>query len=110
MADGGLATTERVLTLLGLLQQRRGWTGPELAERLDVTTRTVRRDVERLRILGYPVLADQGVGGGYRLAPGQVLPPLLLDDEEAVATAVGERLATDGEIRARIDGLSFGIS
>lgn len=81
-------TTERVLTLLGLLQQRPVWTGPELAERLGVTPRTVRRDVERLRTLGYPVHASQGVGGGYQLGPGQDLPPLLLDDEEAIATAV----------------------
>jgi predicted DNA-binding transcriptional regulator YafY len=83
-----LGTTERVLTLLGLLQRRQVWTGPELADRLGVTTRTVRRDVERLRVLGYPVHAGQGVGGGYQLGRGQVLPPLLLDDEEAVATAV----------------------
>lgn len=81
-------TTERVLTLLGLLQQRRVWTGPELAERLGVTPRTVRRDVERLRTLGYPVQASQGVGGGYQLGPGKDLPPLLLDDQEAIATAV----------------------
>ncbi|TXS14026.1 YafY family transcriptional regulator [Streptomyces sp. adm13(2018)] len=83
-----LGTTERVLTLLGLLQRRRAWSGPELAERLGVTPRTVRRDVERLRTLGYPVHAGQGVGGGYRLGRGQDLPPLLLDDEEATATAV----------------------
>ncbi|MER7408097.1 WYL domain-containing protein [Streptomyces sp. NPDC000070] len=81
-------TTERVLTLLGLLQQRQVWTGPELAGRLGVTVRTVRRDVERLRALGYPVHAGHGVGGGYRLGPGRDLPPLLLDDEEATATAV----------------------
>ncbi|AWS42691.1 YafY family protein [Streptosporangium sp. 'caverna'] len=81
-------TTERVLTLLGLLQQRQVWTGPELADRLGVTPRTVRRDVERLRTLGYLVHASQGVGGGYQLGPGQDLPPLLLDDEEAIATAV----------------------
>ncbi|MET7300573.1 YafY family protein [Embleya sp. NPDC005575] len=81
-------TTERVLTLLGLLQQRRAWTGPELADRLGVTARTVRRDVERLRTLGYPVHADPGVGGGYRLGAGTDLPPLLLDDEEAIATVV----------------------
>jgi predicted DNA-binding transcriptional regulator YafY len=81
-------TTERVLNLLGLLQRRHVWTGPELAAQLGVTARTVRRDVERLRTLGYPVLASQGVGGGYQLGPGQDLPPLLLDDEEAIATAV----------------------
>ncbi|GAA2736343.1 YafY family protein [Actinocorallia aurantiaca] len=75
-----------MLTLLGLLQQRQVWTGPELADRLGVTPRTVRRDVERLRSLGYPVHAGQGVGGGYRLGAGQDLPPLLLDDEEAIAT------------------------
>jgi biotin operon repressor len=63
-------TTERVLTLLGLLQQRHVWTGPELADRLGVTSRTVRRDVERLRTLGYQVHASQGVGGGYQLGPG----------------------------------------
>jgi predicted DNA-binding transcriptional regulator YafY len=80
-------TAERVLALLGLLQQRQLSTGPELAERLGVTTRTVRRDVERLRTLGYPVNADLGAGGGYRLGAGQELPPLLLDDEEAIATA-----------------------
>ncbi|MFI5774605.1 helix-turn-helix transcriptional regulator [Streptomyces sp. NPDC051658] len=89
-------TTERVLTLLGLLQQRQVWTGPELAERLGVTPRTVRRDVERLRTLGYPVHAGQGVGGGYRLGPGQELPPLLLDDEEAIATAVSLLVGAGG--------------
>ncbi|QWF80238.1 helix-turn-helix transcriptional regulator [Amycolatopsis sp. CA-230715] len=81
-------SAERVLTLLGLLQQRQVWTGPELAGRLGVTPRTVRRDVERLRTLGYPVHASQGVGGGYQLGAGQDLPPLLLDDEEAIATTV----------------------
>ncbi|MBF6089789.1 helix-turn-helix transcriptional regulator [Nocardia cyriacigeorgica] len=80
------STTERVLALLGLLQQRPLWTGPELARRLGVTPRMVRRDVERLRALGYPVHAGQGVGGGYRLGPGRGLPPLLFDDEEAIAT------------------------
>ncbi|WP_439951776.1 helix-turn-helix transcriptional regulator [Nocardia harenae] len=81
-------TTERVLTLLGLLQQRRVWTGDELADRLGVTPRTVRRDVERLRGIGYPVRAEHGIGGGYQLEPGRELPPLLFDDEEAIATAV----------------------
>ncbi|GGS71137.1 DeoR family transcriptional regulator [Planobispora rosea] len=91
-------TTERVLTLLGLLQQRRVWTGPELAGRLGVTPRTVRRDVERLRTLGYQVLASQGVGGGYQLAPGQDLPPLLLDDEEAIATSVSLLAGAGGAV------------
>ncbi|WP_022916311.1 helix-turn-helix transcriptional regulator [Ruania albidiflava] len=81
-------TTERVLGLLGRLQQRQVWTGPELARRLGVTTRTVRRDVDRLRALGYAVEASQGVGGGYRLRAGQEVPPLLLDDAEAIAIAV----------------------
>ncbi|MEU0954215.1 WYL domain-containing protein [Streptomyces niveus] len=91
-------TTERVLTLLGLLQQRQVWTGPELAGRLGVTTRTVRRDVERLRVLGYPVRAGQGVGGGYQLGAGQELPPLLLDDEEAIATAVSLLVGAGGAV------------
>ncbi|MDQ6935659.1 MAG: YafY family transcriptional regulator [Actinomycetota bacterium] len=91
-------TTERVLRLLGLLQTSATWTGPELARRLDVTTRTIRRDVERLRRLGYPVNAVQGVTGGYRLGAGRALPPLLLDDEEAVAMAVSLRLAAGGTV------------
>jgi predicted DNA-binding transcriptional regulator YafY len=91
-------TTERVLHLLGLLQQRPVWTGPELAERLGVTTRSIRRDVERLRALGYPVQAAQGVGGGYQLGRGKGLPPLLLDDAEAVAVAVSLRLAAGGTV------------
>jgi predicted DNA-binding transcriptional regulator YafY len=96
VVTGELGTTERVLTLLGLLQQRQVWTGPELAERLGITPRTVRRDVDRLRALGYPVQAAQGVGGGYRLGPGQDLPPLLLDDEEAIATAVALLVSASG--------------
>jgi predicted DNA-binding transcriptional regulator YafY len=79
----------RVLRLLSLLQSRRYWSGGELAGRLDVSARTLRRDVERLRDLGYPVEARRGVDGGYQLAAGAVLPPLLLDDEEAVAIGVG---------------------
>jgi predicted DNA-binding transcriptional regulator YafY len=94
--EGG--TTERVLRLLGLLQQRPVWTGPELAARLGVTTRSIRRDIERLRSLGYPVNATQGVGGGYQLGAGRALPPLLLDDEEAIATAVSLRLAAGGTV------------
>ena len=91
-------TTERVLRLLGLLQQRPVWTGTELAGRLGVTTRSFRRDVERLRRLGYPVDATQGAGGGYRLGAGRALPPLLLDDDEAIATAVSLRLAAGGTV------------
>jgi len=84
-----LETSARLLTLLSLLQARRDWTGPELAERLEVGVRTVRRDVDRLRRLGYPVQSTPGVAGGYRLGAGASLPPLLLDEEEAVAVAVG---------------------
>ncbi|RDI42638.1 helix-turn-helix transcriptional regulator [Nocardia mexicana] len=81
----------RLLHLLSLLQSPREWTGVELAERLRVTARTIRRDIERLRELGYPVHATQGNIGGYRLVAGAALPPLVLDDEEAVAIAVGLR-------------------
>lgn len=91
-------TTGRVLQLLGLLQSRRVWTGDELAERLAVTTRSVRRDVERLRELGYPVRASKGHGGGYQLGAGAALPPLLLDADEAVAMAVCLRLAAGGSV------------
>ena len=93
-----LETSARLLRLLSLLQQRRDWSGPQLAERLDVTVRTVRRDVERLRDLGYPVHATTGNAGGYRLGAGAVMPPLLLDDEEAVAVAVGLRTAAGGTV------------
>ncbi|MEV6227503.1 YafY family protein [Saccharopolyspora shandongensis] len=82
-------TSSRALRLLSLLQTHRHWPGTELAERLAVSERTLRRDVDRLRELGYPVRASRGTDGGYQLAPGAVLPPLLLDDEEAVALAVG---------------------
>jgi predicted DNA-binding transcriptional regulator YafY len=91
-------TSERLLKLLSLLQARPDWTGPELAERLQVSGRTIRNDVERLRRLGYPVHASPGVGGGYRLGAGAALPPLLLDDEEAVAVAVGLRTAAGGAV------------
>src|SRR4051795_6457852 len=86
-------TTERVLRLLSLLQRRTSWTAAELASELRVTDRSIRRDVERLRALGYPVHATAGVGGGYQLGAGTRLPPLLLDDEEAIATAVSLLLA-----------------
>ena len=91
-------TTERVLRLLALLQRRPSWTAAALAAELRVTDRSVRRDVERLRALGYPVHAVAGVGGGYQLGAGSRLPPLLLDDEEAIATAVSLRLASGGTV------------
>lgn len=94
MAD----STARTLALLSLLQTHRHWSGPELAERLDVSERTVRRDVDRLRVLGYPVDATPGIAGGYRLAAGSHLPPLLFDDDEAVALAVGLRAAAGASI------------
>jgi predicted DNA-binding transcriptional regulator YafY len=93
-----LPTPARLLRLLALLQAQRDWTGPQLAERLEVTTRTVRNDVERLRSLGYPVHSTLGVTGGYRLGAGAALPPLLLDDDEAVAVAVGLRTAAGGSV------------
>ncbi len=88
----------RVLQLLSLLQTHRFWPGAELADRLDVSARTLRRDVERLRRLGYPVDATPGVAGGYRMAAGSHMPPLLLDDQEAVAIAVGLRAAAGASV------------
>ncbi len=93
-----LETSARLLRMLSLLQSRRDWTSAELASRLEVTTRTIRNDVDRLRRLGYPVEARPGVAGGYQLGAGGTLPPLLLDDEEAVATAIGLRTAASGSI------------
>lgn len=86
-------TAERLLKLLGLLEGRIDWTAEELAGRLEVTTRTIRRDIARLRELGYPVEAVAGPGGGYRLGAGGKLPPLLLDDDEALAVALGLRVS-----------------
>src|ERR671937_1990057 len=94
MAD----TSSRMLRLLSLLQTHRFWPGPELAERLEVSARTLRRDVDRLRDLGYPVEAQRGVDGGYQLAAGAAMPPLVLDNEEAVALAIGLRAAAQGAV------------
>jgi predicted DNA-binding transcriptional regulator YafY len=91
-------TSSRTLRLLSLLQTHRYWPGAELAGRLGVSVRTLRRDVDRLRELGYPVSAHRGVDGGYQLAPGAALPPLVVDDEEAVALAIGLRAAAQGPI------------
>ncbi|MEO3868986.1 YafY family protein [Nonomuraea sp. B12E4] len=93
-----LGTSARLLKLLSLLQAHREWSGPELSARLGVSTRTIRNDVERLRSLGYPVHATPGVAGGYRLGAGAALPPLLLDDDEAVAVAVGLGRAAGGGV------------
>src|SRR3954454_314620 len=95
---GMLETSARLLALLSLLQQRREWSGPELAGRLEVGPRTIRRDVGKLRGLGYPIEAAPGIAGGYRLAAGAEMPPLLLDDAEAIAVAVGLRSAASGSI------------
>ena len=93
-----LDTSARLLRLLSLFQARRYWAGAELSERLKVTPRTLRRDVDRLRSLGYPVNSTSGAAGGYQLGAGATLPPLLLDDEEAVAVAVGLRTAASGTV------------
>lgn len=93
-----LSTSARLLRVLTLLESRREWSGAELAERLEVSTRTIRYDMVRLRALGYPVEAASGVAGGYRLASGSALPPLVLDDDEAVAVAVALRSSTGGGI------------
>ncbi len=93
-----MGTSSRLLRLLSLLQTPRDWTGAELATRLEVSPRTIRNDIERLRALGYPVHATRGSIGGYRLEAGASMPPLLLDDEEAVAVAIGLRTATGGAV------------
>jgi predicted DNA-binding transcriptional regulator YafY len=101
MRLGMTTTSGRLLQLLSLLQARRDWTGAELAERLGVAGRTIRRDVDRLRELGYPVDSLSGPAGGYRLRAGTAIPPLLVDDEEAIAIAVGLRTAA----RASVTGI-----
>ncbi len=93
-----MTTAGRLLQLLALLQTPRDWTGTELAARLEVSTRTIRKDVERLRDLGYPVAGLPGATGGYRLRPGAQLPPLLLDDDEVVAVTLGLHAAAAGSL------------
>src|SRR3954467_8777342 len=93
-----MSTSHRLLRLLSLLQTPRDWTGAELASRLEVSPRTIRNDIERLRTLGYPVHATRGAVGGYRLEAGASMPPLLLEDDEAVAVAIGLRTATGGAV------------
>jgi len=94
-------TSSRLLEMLSLLQARRDWPGNDLADRLEVSNRTIRRDIERLRRLGYPVESLTGPAGGYRLRAGSAMPPLLVDDEEAIAIAVGLRTAA----RASVAGI-----
>lgn len=93
-----LETSARLLRLLSLFQGRRYWSGADLAGRLEVTSRTLRRDVDKLRTLGYPIHSTSGMEGGYQLGAGTEMPPLLLDDEEAVAVALGLRYAATGSI------------
>ena len=93
-----LETSARLLALLNLLQMRREWSGGELADRLQITTRTVRRDVEKLRELGYPVDASTGINGGYRLGARAEMPPLLLDDNEVLAVALGLNAISTGSV------------
>jgi predicted DNA-binding transcriptional regulator YafY len=93
-----LETSARLLRLLSLFQGRRYWSGAELAERLEITPRTLRRDVDKLRSLGYPVHSAAGAEGGYQMGAGTTMPPLLLDDEEAVAVSLGLRLAAGGNV------------
>ncbi len=91
-------TSTRTLRLLSLLQARRHWPGAELAGRLQISPRTLRRDIDRLRELGYPIQAQRGADGGYQLAAGTALPPLMIDDEEAVALALGLQAAAQGAV------------
>jgi len=93
-----LSSSSRLLRVLSLLQTRSHWAGPELAERLAVHPRTLRRDIDRLRQLGYPIHASSGVAGGYAFRAGQTLPPLLLDDEEALAVAIALQIAAAGTV------------
>ncbi len=102
-----LPTSTRLLRLLTLLQSRRHWSGRDLSERLEIDQRTVRRDVERLRELGYPVQAFSGHGGGYQLGAGSSVPPVLLTDDEAVAVAVALRAAA-GSV-AKMEETSIGL-
>jgi predicted DNA-binding transcriptional regulator YafY len=102
-----LDTSTRLLRLLSVLQARRFWAGAELAERLEITTRTLRRDIDRLRSLGYVIDSTSGPGGGYELGKGSHLPPLLLDDDEAVAVTVALRTLADGV--ARLGDTALGV-
>lgn len=99
-----LSSSSRLLRVLSLLQTRSHWAGQDLAERLEVHPRTVRRDIDRLRQLGYPIHASSGVAGGYAFRAGQSLPPLLLDDEEALAVAIALQIAAAGTVSGVEEG------
>src|SRR5438309_9456096 len=105
-----LETSARLLRLLSLVQAQRYWSGVDLSHRLKVTGRTLRRDVDRLRSLGYPVHSTSGVAGGYQLGAGATLPPLLLDDDEAVAVALGLRTSATGRRLRHRRGLGPGFA
>src|SRR5690625_3150381 len=98
MISGMASTSSRMLTLLSLLQSQRFWSGHKLQERLEVSPRTLRRDIERLRDLGYTVESTRGAGGGYRLTSGETVPPLLIDTDDATVIAIGLRLVSASAI------------
>jgi predicted DNA-binding transcriptional regulator YafY len=98
MLEQMLETSARLLRLLSLFQGRRYWSGADLSARLEVTARTLRRDVDKLRSLGYPIHSTSGIEGGYQLGAGSTMPPLLLDDEEAIAVVLGLRCAAGGAV------------
>src|SRR5947199_4775676 len=102
-----LETSSRLLRLLSLFQGRRYWSGADLAARLEITSRTVRRDVDKLRSLGYPIHSTSGTEGGYQLGAGATMPPLLLDDDEAVAVAVGLRYAATAGVVEGVEEASL---
>ncbi len=105
-----LQTSARLLRLLTMLQTRRSWAGPDLAERLEVTARTLRRDVDRLRSLGYPVHSTSGTAGGYSLGAGAALPPLMLEDDEGIAVALALQTAAGSSVAGIEDAAQRALS
>src|SRR5262245_40156366 len=107
---GMLQTSARLLRLLTMLQTRRSWAGPDLAERLEVTARTLRPDVDRLRSLGYPVHSTSGTAGGYSLGAGAALPPLMLEDDEGIAVALALQTAAGSSVAGIEDAATRALS
>lgn len=107
---GMLQTSARLLRLLTMLQTRRSWAGPDLAERLEVTARTLRRDIDRLRSLGYPVHSTSGTAGGYSLGAGAALPPLMLEDDEGIAVALALQTAAGSSVTGIEDAAQRALS